>query len=209
MQVPRQLVPLPSLESVPSIPQASQQAATLSAAPAEQLLRQLTERLSVPPPAVQPAAENHSQVMAAQAAELASARQAMQLLAQLLEAEERQQPEEIASPLDGQASVAQAHLSCAVPQSMQDALQRILAALQAQAGSQENADQEPVAPAEQVCIHSLRCCRVLPLAVSHNAIASCADYSLSAGCTLVCISRRQVWHPASCANSSKFVALAP
>ena len=76
---------LQALQTTPAAPQAaaSQQAAELRTS--QELLRQAMERIDAAAPAASSETQDEAQLLASQAAELASARQAMQLMLQLLE----------------------------------------------------------------------------------------------------------------------------
>lgn len=128
-----------------------------------QLLQQLAEQLTATAPALtRPGspAQDESSVITSQAAELASARQAMQLMAQLLESGgtlSSQQPMEgvqaafSLSP-DAYASTAQELAAGATEHRMQQALQGISAVLE------RHSTDRPVHASTQVCIQLIRSC---------------------------------------------------
>ena len=153
--------PEPALsQPVPALEQTSQ---AVTAGSMLQLMRQLVEQLSAPPSVtVLPSEVNADQqdLMAAQAAELASAREAMQLMAQLLESGgtlSSQQPMEgvqaafSLSP-DAYASTAQELAAGATEHRMQQALQGISAVLE------RHSTDRPVHASTQVCIQLIRSC---------------------------------------------------
>ena len=119
--VPNQDATVPATAVQPSL-QDRQTAAATQRIPA--LLTQVAEQLSASAAqeAVSSSADqDQSQLMTAQAAELASARQAMQLMAQLLESMP-QPTEQTGSPLAGQAAVSASDLQALLSQSQQQAV---------------------------------------------------------------------------------------